>query len=89
MLRIDQDDVAGSAGEGIAEVVEGAACDAIAVGAMGALRAGPPAIIAALAGDLGLRQVADTSGALGGIGAIFAGWRHEWCPGKEFSQELR
>jgi hypothetical protein len=42
MLGIDQEDVAGSAGEGIAEVVEGAACDAIAVGAMGASRAGPP-----------------------------------------------
>jgi hypothetical protein len=89
MLRIEQDDVAGSAGEGIAEVVEGAACDAIAVGAMGASRAGPPTIIAALTGDLGFGQVADMSGALGGIGAIFAGWGHEWRPGRGIYQELR
>jgi hypothetical protein len=89
MLRIDQDDVAGSAGEGIAEVVEGAACGVVAVGTMGAVGTGPPAIIAALAGDLDLRQVADTSGALGGIRAIFAWWRHEWAPGRGFYQELR
>ena len=56
MLGVDQDDVAGPPGEGIAQVVEGAACQAVAVGAMAAARAGPPAVISALAGDLGLGQ---------------------------------
>jgi hypothetical protein len=89
MLRIDEDDVAGSAGERIAEVMQVTACDSVAVRTMGAARTGPPAIIAALAGDLGFRQVADTSGALGGVGAIFAGWGHEWRPGRGFYQVLR
>jgi hypothetical protein len=84
MLGIDEDDVARSAGEGIAEVVEGAAGDAVAVGAMPAARARPPAIIAALAGELGLGQVVDACGALGGVGAIFAGSRHGVAPGRGF-----
>jgi hypothetical protein len=81
MLGIDQDDIAGSSGEGIAQVVEGAACQAVAVGAVPAARAGPLAIIAALAGDLGLGQVVDACGALGGVGAVFAGRRHGLAPG--------
>ena len=83
MLGVDQDDVAGSAGEGIAQVVEGAAGQAIAVGAVSAARAGPLAIIAALTGDLGLGQIVDTCGALGGVGAVFAGGRHGLAPGRE------
>jgi hypothetical protein len=89
MLRIDEDDVAGSACEGIAEVMQGAACHSVTVRTMGAVGTGPPAIITALAVNLGLGKVVDASGALGGIGAIFAGRWHEWCPGKGFSQELR
>jgi hypothetical protein len=81
MLRVDQDDVAGSSGEGIAQVVEGAACQAVAVGAMAASRTGPPAVIAALAGDLGLGQIIDACGALGGVGAVFAGSWHDLAPG--------
>jgi hypothetical protein len=31
MLRVDQDDVSGSAGEGVAQIVKGAAGEAVAV----------------------------------------------------------
>jgi hypothetical protein len=82
MLGVDQDDVARSAGEGIAQVVEVAAGEAVAVGTMAAAWAGSPAVIAALAGDLGLGQIDDACGALGGVGAIFAGWRHGLAPGR-------
>lgn len=83
MLRVDQDNVAGPAGEGVAQVVKGAAGEAVAVGAMPAARTRPSAIIAALAGDLGLGQVVDACGALGGVGAVFAGSRHGSAPGRE------
>jgi hypothetical protein len=83
MLRVDQDDVAGSSGEGIAQVVKGAAGEAVAVGAMPAARTGSSAIIAALAGDLGPGQIVDACGALGGVGAVFAGSRHGLAPGRE------
>jgi hypothetical protein len=82
MLGVDQDDVARSSGEGVAQVVEGAACQAVAVGAVSAAWAGPLAVIAALAGDLGLGKVVDACGALGGVGAVFAGWRHRLAPGR-------
>ena len=59
MLRVDQDDVAGSASEGVAQVVEGAAGEAVAVGAVAAAWAASPAVIAALADDLGLGQIVD------------------------------
>jgi hypothetical protein len=83
MLRVDQDDVAGSSGEGIAQVVEGASCQAVTVGAMAATWAASPAVIATLAGNLGLGQIVDASGALGGVGAVFAGCRHGLAPGRE------
>jgi hypothetical protein len=84
MLGIDQDDVAGSTGEGIAQVVKSTAGEAVAVGAMAASRTGPPAVIAALAGDFGLGKVVDAYGAFGGVGAVFAGWRHGLAPGRGF-----
>jgi hypothetical protein len=84
MLGVDQDDIAGSAGEGIAQVVKSTAGEAVAVGAMAASRTGPPAVIAALAGDFGLGKVVDACGAFGGIGAVFAGWRHRLAPGRGF-----
>jgi D-arabinose 1-dehydrogenase-like Zn-dependent alcohol dehydrogenase len=83
MLRVDQEDVTGSAGEGIAQVMESAASDVVAVGAMTAVWTGTPAVIAVLAGDLGLGQVVDACGALGGVGAVFSGCGHGWTPGKE------
>lgn len=82
MLGVDQDDVAGSAGEGVAQVVKGAAGEAVAVGAMPAARTRPSAIIAAPAGDLGPGQVVDACGALGGVGAVIAGSRHGLAPGR-------
>jgi hypothetical protein len=83
MLGIDQDDITGPPGEGVAQVVESASCQAVAVGAMAASRTGPPAIIAALASDLGLGKIVDACGALGGVGAVFAGSRHSMAPGSE------
>jgi hypothetical protein len=83
MLRVDQDDVARPPGEGIAQVVEGAAGEAVAVGAMAAAWAASPAVIAALAGDPGLGKIVDACGALGGVGAVFAGCRHRLAPGRE------
>jgi len=82
MLGVDQDDVAGSAGEGIAQVVKSTASEAVAVGAMAASRTGPPAVIAALAGDFGLGKVVEACGAFSGVGAVFAGWRHGLAPGR-------
>ncbi len=81
MLGIDQDDVAGSPGEGVAQVVEGTAGQAVAVGAVAAPRARSPTVIAAPAGDLGPGQVVDACGALGGVGAVSAGSRHGLAPG--------
>jgi hypothetical protein len=82
MLRVDQDDVARSAGEGIAQIMESAACDVVAVGTMSAAWAGPPAVVAVLAGELGLGQVFDPRSALGGVGAVFSGCGHGLIPGR-------
>jgi len=46
MLGIDQDEITRSAGEGIAQVVESAAGEAVAVGAMAAAWAGSVAVVA-------------------------------------------
>jgi hypothetical protein len=76
MLRVDQDQVTGASGEGIAQVVEGATSQAITVGAMATARTGSAPIISALDADLGLGQVLDAVDALGGVGSVFAGSRH-------------
>jgi hypothetical protein len=76
MLGVDQDQVAGPSGEGIAQVVEGATSQAIAVGAMTTAWTGSPPIISALDADLGRGQVLDAVDPLGGIGSVFAGSRH-------------
>jgi hypothetical protein len=76
MLGVDQDQVAGPSGEGIAQIVEGATSEAITVGAMATARTGSPPIISALDTDLGLGQVLDAVDPLGGIGSVFAGSRH-------------
>jgi hypothetical protein len=76
MLGVDQDEIAGSAGEGIAQVVEGAPSRTIAVGAMATAGTGSAPIISAPEADLGLGQILDTADALGGIGSVFAGSRH-------------
>jgi D-arabinose 1-dehydrogenase-like Zn-dependent alcohol dehydrogenase len=81
VLRVDQDDITRSACERVAQIVECAACDAVTIGAMSATRTGTPAVIAVLAGDLGLGQVFEASDALGGVGAIFSGCGHGLTPG--------
>jgi hypothetical protein len=76
MPGVDQDQVAGPSGEGIAQVVEGATSQAIAVGAMTTARTGSPPVVSAPDADLGLGQVFDAVDPLGGIGSVFAGSRH-------------
>src|SRR5512135_641301 len=80
--RVEHDDVAGPAGEGIAEVVEGAAAQPIAVGAGAAAWAGPAAVVAAADADVGLGQVVDAGNSLGGVGPVFAGSGHDEAPGR-------
>src|SRR5262249_20256680 len=77
----EHDDVTGPAGEGVAEVVEGAAGGPVAVGAMATPRAGPAAVVAAADADVRLGQVVDAGDALGGIGAVLAGSWHGVAPG--------
>src|SRR5262245_23879597 len=73
VLGVEHDEVAGPAGEGVAEVVEGAAGGPVTVGAVAAPRAGPAAVVAAAEADVGPGQVVDVGDALGGIGAVVAG----------------
>src|SRR5262249_49226686 len=72
VLRAEQDDVARPAGEGVTQVVEGAADDPIAGGAVTAPRAGPPPVVAAADADLGLGQVLGSIDTDRRVGAIFA-----------------
>ena len=83
VLGTEQDDVAGSPGEGIAQVMKGATDEPIAGGLAAAMRAGPAAVVAALEADLGLGQILGTSDADRGVGAIFAGSRHGVTPERE------
>src|SRR3954466_13845232 len=76
VLRVENDRVAWPSGEGIAQVMKGPSPLAIAIGTVAAARAGPAAVIAALAADLGLGQILDVTDPLGGIGAVFAGSWH-------------
>jgi hypothetical protein len=76
VLRAEKDDVAGPLGEGVAQVVEGAADEPIAGGAVPAMRARAPAVVAAADADVGLGQVLGPSDAESRVGAIFAGSRH-------------
>jgi hypothetical protein len=73
VLRAEEDDVAGPPGEGVAQIMKGAADEPIAGGAASAMRAGPAPVVAALDADLGLGQVLSASDADRRIGAIFAG----------------
>lgn len=82
MLRVDQEDIARSPCERVAQVVECATREAIAVGTVSAMRTRAPAVITALARELGFGQVADAGGALGGIGTIFARPWHDESPGR-------
>jgi hypothetical protein len=68
VLRVGQDEVAGTPGDEIAEVVEGTLEDPVPVSAVAAPRAGTPAIIAAALAEFGLGQVLDAGDAFGGVG---------------------
>jgi hypothetical protein len=82
VLGTEQDEVARPPGEGVTQVVEGAACDPIAVGAVAAPRAGAAAVVAAADADLGLGQALGSIDAEGRVGAIFAGSWHGVPPEK-------
>jgi hypothetical protein len=73
VLGVGQDDVARPPGGEVAEVVEGAPEDAVAVGAVAATRAGPPPEIAAALAGLGLGQILDAGDPFGGVGQVFSG----------------
>jgi len=73
VLGVGQDDVARPPGGEVAEVVERASEDAVAVGAVAAARAGPPSEVAAAPACLGLGQVLDAGDPLGGVGQVFSG----------------
>ena len=73
VLGVGQDDVARPPGGEVAEVVERALEDAVAVGAVVAARAGPPPKVAAALAGLGLGQILDAGDPLGGIGQVFSG----------------
>jgi hypothetical protein len=80
VLGTEQDEVAGPAGEGVAQVVEATADDPVAGGAATAPRAGAAAIVAAADADLGPGQVLGPIDAEGRVGAIIAGSWHGVTP---------
>src|SRR6516225_4185238 len=82
VLGVEHHEVAGPAGEGVAEVVEGAAGGPVTVGAVATPGAGSAAVVAAPEADVRPGQVVDAGDALGGIGAVFAGSWHGVAPGR-------
>jgi hypothetical protein len=80
MLRVEYDDVAWPPGEGVAQVVEGAVTEPVAVGAVSAMRATAPPVVPALDADLGFGQILGAGDPHGGIGAIFARSWHGIAP---------
>jgi hypothetical protein len=80
VLRAEQDDVARTRGEGVAQVIKGAADPPIAVGGVSAPRAVAPSVVAAPDAEIGLGQVLGTSDAESRVGAIFAGSWHGITP---------
>jgi hypothetical protein len=81
VLGVEHDNVAWPFCERVAEVMESAARQAIAVGTMAAAGAGTPAVVAAPEADIWLGQVVDAGDPLGGIGSIVAGPWHDETPG--------
>jgi hypothetical protein len=73
VLGVGQDQVAGPPGDEVAEVVERALGDTVAVGAVATAGTGPSSEVAAALADLGFWQVLDAGDALGGIGQVFSG----------------
>jgi hypothetical protein len=73
VLGVGQDDVTWPRGGEVAEVVECAWEDAVAIGTVAAARARPPPIVAAALAGLGLGQILDAGDPLGGIRQVFSG----------------
>jgi hypothetical protein len=82
VLRAEQDEVAGPPGEGVAQVVKGAADEPIAGSGVSAMRAGAPPVVAATDAEIGLGQVLGARDAESGVGAIFAGSWHGVPPAR-------
>src|SRR3954471_22772991 len=80
MLGVEHDNVAGPAGEGVAEVMEGAAGGPVAVGAVTTSRTEPVPVIAAPNADVGPGKVLDAGDAFGGVGSVLAGSGHGDAP---------
>jgi hypothetical protein len=80
MLRVEHDEVARPPGEGVAQVVEGAATEPVAVGTTSAMRATAPPVVPALDADLGLGQILGAKDPHSGIGAVFARSWHGVAP---------
>jgi hypothetical protein len=83
VLRVKHDQVAWPLGERVAEVVESAARQTIAIGTMAATGAETPAVVAAPEADVWLGQVVNASDPLGGIGSVFAGPWHDETPDRK------
>ena len=73
VLRVGQDEIARPAGDEVAEVVECASEDPIAVGTMATTRARTSPEVAAPMTDLRLGQILDAGDPLGGVGQVFSG----------------
>jgi hypothetical protein len=80
VLGVEHNDVAGSPGESVSQVVEGPATEPIALGAVTTVRAGAPPVIPAADADLGLGQILGAGDSQSGIGAVFAGSWHGATP---------
>jgi len=82
MLGSEDDEIAGPAGERVAEVVESLADEPVAVGTLATTRARPPAVVAAVDTDVGLGQVVAAGDPLSGVGSVFTGSWHGDAPGR-------
>jgi len=76
MLRVVDEDIAGSSCERVAEVVEDSGNRSESVSVFSALGARPAPVVSAPSDDLRLGKILNTSDSLGFIGYVFSGFRH-------------
>jgi hypothetical protein len=76
VLRVAEAEVTRPPGDEVPQIMEGPLGLAVAIGAVAAVRARSPLVIAAAVEDLGLGQVLNAGDAFGGVGAIDAGSWH-------------
>jgi hypothetical protein len=79
---VEYDEVAGPAGEGIAEVVKGTTAPSVAVGTVATAWAGSAPVVSAPDADVRLGQILDAGEAFAGIGSVFTGSWHGEAPGR-------